>query len=258
MGLNFVLSFLQILLTIRYIRKLYSNSVIHSRNNWTFHHLLIVLVNPEGKITLVNSKACEILGYTSEELLGKDWFDTCLPHDVAIDVKKTFIELMKGNIKPVEFYENPIVTKSGELKLIAWHNTIIYDANGTILASMSSGEDITQKKQMEIELLKSSTNLKAIVKAFPDIYVIADKDGYIVDYQYGDEKILYATREETLGKTFYDVMPMHIATLYASAVDDAMSTNTIQSIEYTIQIGDESRWREARLVPVIKTVCWLL
>ncbi|HOR92493.1 MAG TPA: PAS domain S-box protein [Spirochaetota bacterium] len=213
---------------------------------------MIVLVNPEGKITLVNSKACEILGYTSEELLGKDWFDTCLPHDVAIDVKKTFIELMKGNIKPVEFYENPIVTKSGELKLIAWHNTIIYDANGTILASMSSGEDITQKKQMEIELLKSSTNLKAIVKAFPDIYVIADKDGYIVDYQYGDEKILYATREETLGKTFYDVMPTHIATLYASAVDDAMSTNTIQSIEYTIQIGDESRWREARLVPVIK------
>lgn len=212
---------------------------------------MIVLVNPEGKITLVNNKACEILGYTSEELLGKDWFATCLPHDVADDVKITFIELMKGNIKPVEFYENPIVTKSGELKLIAWHNTIIRDANGTILASMSSGEDITQKKQMEIELLKSSTHLKAIVKAFPDIYLIIDKDGNILDYQYGEGKILYATREETLGKNFHDVMPMHIATLYASAVDDAISTNTMQSIEYTIQVGDESRWREARLVPIM-------
>ncbi len=213
---------------------------------------IIVLVNPEGKITLVNSKACEILGYTSEELLGKDWFATCLPQDVADDVKRTFIELMKGNIKPVEFYENPIVTKSGELKLIAWHNTIIHDANGTITASMSSGEDITQKKQMEIELLKSSTNLKAIVKAFPDIYLIIDKDGNILDYQYGDEKILYATREETLGKNLHDVMPQQVAELYDNSLHEAMSANTIQSIEYTIQIGDESRWREARLVPVIK------
>ncbi|MEW6527052.1 MAG: PAS domain S-box protein [Spirochaetota bacterium] len=213
---------------------------------------MMVILNEKGTITLTNKKACEILGYAYDELIGKDWFDTCVPQDMREGVRNVYFELMKGNIKPVEFYENPVMTKYGNLRFIAWHNTVLTDAHGNIIGTMSSGEDITEQKRMEIELLKSTTNLKAIVKAFPDLYVIADKEGMIYDYQFGEEMKLYATPQEVIGKRFYEIVPEHIATLYRNALKEALATNKVIGIEYPIEIEGQTRWREARLVPMLK------
>lgn len=46
---------------------------------------MIVALDVEGRITLVNRKACEILGYREDELLGQDWFATCLPGSIDVD-----------------------------------------------------------------------------------------------------------------------------------------------------------------------------
>ncbi|HOJ30107.1 MAG TPA: PAS domain S-box protein [Spirochaetota bacterium] len=213
---------------------------------------MMVILNEKGTITLANKKACQILGYAYEELIGKGWFDTCVPQDMREDVRNVYFELMKGNIQPVEFYENPVVTKDGSLRLIAWHNTVLNDAHGNIIGTMSSGEDITEQKMMEIELLKSTTNLKAIVKAFPDMYIVADKDGIIQDYQFGEEMKLYATKDQVVGKKYYHIMPEHITELYRNALNEVFTYNKIVGIEYPIDIEGETRWREARLVPMIK------
>ncbi len=213
---------------------------------------MIVILNEQGTIHLVNKKACEILGYEYNELIGRDWFALCVPKDMQDQVREVYFKLMQGQVKPVEFYENPVVTKDGSLRLIAWHNTILTNSEGTIIGTMSSGEDITHKKQMEIELLKSTTNLKAIVQAFPDLYVIAGRDGTIYDYQFGEEMKLYATREQVVGKQFYNLLPEHIAELYRNAVDEVFTKNTVVGIEYPIEIEGETHWREARLVPMLK------
>jgi len=39
---------------------------------------LVVALDIKGNITLVNEYALETLGYKREELLGKNWFATCL------------------------------------------------------------------------------------------------------------------------------------------------------------------------------------
>ncbi|MGB4270576.1 MAG: PAS domain S-box protein [Spirochaetota bacterium] len=213
---------------------------------------MMVILNEKGTITLTNKKTCEILGYSYDELIGKDWFDTCVPQDMREDVRNVYFELMKGNIKPVEFYENPVVTKDGNLRLIAWHNTVLTDAHGNIIGTMSSGEDITEQKKMEIELLKSTSNLKAIVRAFPDMYVVVDKDGVVQDYQFGEEMKLFAPKDMVIGKKYYEILPEHITKLYSNALNEVFQHNKVVGIEYSIEIEGEMRWREARLVPMIK------
>ncbi|GAI47715.1 unnamed protein product, partial [marine sediment metagenome] len=52
---------------------------------------------------------------------------------------------MAGKIKPVEYFENPVVTRNGEERLIAWHNAVLKDEEGNIIATLSSGEDITER-----------------------------------------------------------------------------------------------------------------
>ena len=35
------------------------------------------------KVVLINKKGCEILGYSEEEIIGKNWFDNFLPKDIV-------------------------------------------------------------------------------------------------------------------------------------------------------------------------------
>lgn len=45
-----------------------------------------VALDSEGNIVLINQRGLEILGYRREELLGKNWFKTCLPERFQKDV----------------------------------------------------------------------------------------------------------------------------------------------------------------------------
>jgi len=117
--------------------------------------VIIVAINEKGIISLINKKGCTVLGYKEEEILGKNWFDLCVPERFKKERKETFKKVMAGEEEEAEDYENKILTKSGEERIIAWHNTTLIDENGSIIGTLSSGEDITKRKQTEEELIQS-------------------------------------------------------------------------------------------------------
>ncbi len=114
--------------------------------------VMIVALDDRGRIILVNPKALAILGYDrTADLLGRDWFETCLPEAMHEPVREAFGLLMAGDLEPVEYYENPVVTATGEERTIAWHNALIHDDRGAIIGSLSSGSDITDRLAAEAE-----------------------------------------------------------------------------------------------------------
>ena len=117
--------------------------------------VIIVAINNLGVVTLINKKGCDVLGYKEEEIVGKNWFDLCLPREIKKEVKAVFKRLMAGDNQIVEYYENSILTRSGDERIIAWHNTILTDDSKKIIGTLSSGEDITKRKQTEVELIRS-------------------------------------------------------------------------------------------------------
>lgn len=106
----------------------------------------------EGKIDLINPKGCEILGITKEEAIGKDWFETFVVNEQLAQTKALFKEIITGKQPIVEYYENIVRTKSGEERIIAWHNALLKDAQGKIIGTFSSGEDITKIQESEQEI----------------------------------------------------------------------------------------------------------
>ena len=124
--------------------------------------VMFVAINEKGIITLINRRVCKILGYTQIDIIGKNWFDNFLPAKMRVEVKKVFKKLMKGEIEPAEYYENSVITKNGEEKIIAWHNTILNDDNKKIIGTLSSGEDITEQKKAE-EQIQLDLNEKKIL-----------------------------------------------------------------------------------------------
>ncbi len=117
--------------------------------------VIIIAIDEKGQITLINRKGCEVLGYKEEEIIGKDWFDLCVPEIVREKRKDAFRKVMEGEEKELEDYENIIITKSGEERIIAWHNTTLVDEKGLIIGTLSSGEDVTKRKETEIELIRA-------------------------------------------------------------------------------------------------------
>jgi len=117
--------------------------------------VIIVALNEKGQVTLINKRGTEVLGYAEEDIIGKNWFDLCVPEETREKVKEIFRKLMAEKVKVAEYHENPILTRGVEERIIAWHNTIVRDKTGNIIGTLSSGEDITERKRTEAELLRS-------------------------------------------------------------------------------------------------------
>jgi len=130
--------------------------------------VMIVVMNKRGEVTLINRKGCEILGFQERDILSRNWFDNFIPKSTRAEMKAVFKELMAGHIEPAEYHENPILNKFGEERLIAWHNALLVNDKGRIVATLSSGEDITERQRAD-EALKSayeqlSVERKALVE----------------------------------------------------------------------------------------------
>lgn len=114
--------------------------------------VMLIALDIEGRVQLVNRKGCEMLGVPEADILGKDWFEHFLPERMRTDVKATFIQILKGNVAPVEYMENEILTRSREERVVAWHNTLLLDEAGGVNGVLASGEDITERKHYIAEL----------------------------------------------------------------------------------------------------------
>jgi two-component system cell cycle sensor histidine kinase/response regulator CckA len=113
--------------------------------------VMMVALNQEGEVTLVNRRGLDILAYSEEELLARNWFEKCVPESTRQERRAHFENLMRGEGEQAEHDESPIVTKSGEERTISWHDTVIRNREGKVVGTLSSGEDITQRKLAERE-----------------------------------------------------------------------------------------------------------
>jgi len=118
-----------------------------------------------GDIVLLNKKGCEILGYESGELLGKNWFETCLPDYEKERILKVFEDSMITKNEGYYYVENYVTTKTGEELLIKWRNIVVFDENKKIIGTLSSGENITENKKALVKLELSEEKYKNLIES---------------------------------------------------------------------------------------------
>jgi PAS domain S-box-containing protein len=168
-------------------------------------HTIIVELDSTGKVVQINKRGCEILGYREKEIVGKNWFDNFLPKYYGAEVKRVFKGLMTGNIEAQAFFENPILTKDGEEKLIAWHNNILKDDSGNITGTLSSGLDITGDFYASKALKESEEKYRAIIETALDGVCIIDAKGKILEINDSYCNMIGYSREELLKMSVRDV-----------------------------------------------------
>ena len=112
--------------------------------------VIMLVLDTEGRVQLINKKGCEILGLSGNEIIGKNWFENYVPESDRQDLLDNFLSAMAEKDLILDYVENPVVNASGKEKLIAWRNILLRNDAGKIIGSLSSGEDITERKLAEI------------------------------------------------------------------------------------------------------------
>jgi PAS domain S-box-containing protein len=117
--------------------------------------VIFMVIDPLQRVAQINRKGCEILGCSETDITGSNWFDTFLPEDAREWVRQAFSRALSGDGAAFERIECPAVTRDGDIRTIAWHNILLRDERGGVVGALCSGEDITERRQMEEELFKA-------------------------------------------------------------------------------------------------------
>lgn len=129
---------------------------------------IVLRLDTEGRVIYLNEFALKFFGYTAAEIVGKKAVGTIVP--VTNEAGENLDELIKNIVANPDKYasnENENIRKTGERVWIAWSNKPIFDDNGQIKEILCIGNDVTDHRQAELEILHQKDFLSKVIDAIP-------------------------------------------------------------------------------------------
>lgn len=118
----------------------------------TFNQAAIGIMNTdtEGRITQVNGKLCEMLGYTEQELLVQSYRSISHPDDLAASDERRALRLA-GKAVPITI-EKRCIHKDGSVIWVAISSAMVRDADGAPDYFVNMVEGIAERKRLQENL----------------------------------------------------------------------------------------------------------
>lgn len=210
---------------------------------------IFLIIDADHTIRLINRKGCEILGYDRNNIIGRNWFQNCIPKKENKALSQLFDQVIEETIEPPEVYENWVLAKGKRRKLIRWRNALMKDDQGKVTGLISSGIDITDKIKAERKLRASEAKTRAILDAIPDLIIIKDVQGKILEVMASDTSLLVAPAEEIIGRYVAEVLPEKAGKKIMMALQRVNRTKQLESVEIQLPNLNGPAVFETRLVP---------
>jgi PAS domain S-box-containing protein len=117
-------------------------------------NLIAVTINTRTEITYCNEYFLQVTQWTLAEVQGRRWQDVFVPVWVA-DISGLLTDILNDSPRATH-HENDLLTRSGERRSVRWNNIVLRDAANRIVGAAGIGEDITERRLLERQLLDSS------------------------------------------------------------------------------------------------------
>ncbi|WP_018229074.1 sensor histidine kinase [Methyloversatilis universalis] len=137
---------------------------------------MMVVTDTSGRVIRANRKSAEVLGRPIDGLIGRDWFDLCLPAAEQVDARVYFAGLVDGSQRGERRFRGHALNAAGQLRVIAWHTSRLEDDRGSATGLLGVGEDITDRLQAEEQLRRTLNELERSNIALQQFVHVASHD----------------------------------------------------------------------------------
>ncbi len=148
----------------RAIRRVLIESEARMRNILETINLIAVSLSSDGTIVFCNEYLANLTGWDQHDILGKNWFDMFIPEEDRKEIRSNIFESLVESGIETNYYENHILTRNKERKLIKWNNTYYRDSSSNTILVTSIGEDVTDARRTEQKVRELNQELEARVK----------------------------------------------------------------------------------------------
>ena len=158
--------------------------------------LLAVGIDATGHIDFCNDAFLSLLGRERAELLGKDWFAACVPPERRDRERKVFERVLSRESEPGSI-ERDLWRGEGDVRRVAWNDTLALDSRGQITGVTRIGEDVTEARAADQSLRK----LSRAVEQSPGGVMIVGSDGLIEYVNPRVSELTGYSAEELIGQS---------------------------------------------------------
>lgn len=194
---------------------------------------LLCIIGYDGYFKKVNQAVTKLLGYTEFELLRRE-----ISSFYPLETEEMFVG-GNGKIQSGQNfanYENRIITKSGQLKWLAWTAVPIAE-EGVIFAV---AKDVTEKKQMELER-------ENILESISDCFYALDNDFNFKYLNKPAQVLLKRASEELIGKNIFDIYPFLKEGIFYDNFQKALADK--DPVHFELRFNGSSNWYEESFYP---------
>jgi PAS domain S-box-containing protein len=160
---------------------------------WTF--------GPDGTTTFINRKMSEILGYTSDEMVGTSLFSFVSSRETVF-LEEKFSRIKKGNNEHFEL----VFLRKDKTPAYTWLSASPrIDERGNFIYGLFVVSDVSALKKADEALRESELHYRTIIETSPNGILVLDLDGIIKLGNIQAATMLgYTGNEELVGKNFFD------------------------------------------------------
>jgi PAS domain S-box-containing protein len=205
-------------------------------------------IDENKKTNFVNKMMCDIIGYTPDEIIGKDFFyfmdDECKTH------AEEYIELRKRDIS--ENLNIRFVTKSGKHVWTNINTNPIFDENGVYKGTLAMVTNITERLLSDESLKKSEANVRAVFENTDMAFVLFTTNLNVVSFnlQATEFYLKYVGKKLKPDTYALNYFPKNKRKLFET-IADKVKNREIVSYETNYYINNEVSWYDVKWVGVL-------
>jgi len=161
-----------------------------------------VCIMQDGKFCYVNSTFPLAIGYTVDELVGKDSLEIVVPEDREM-VNENTIKMLKGEL--LSPYQFRVICKDGSIVwVMATVKSIQYHGRQAILGSYM---EVTERRRMVDALRESEERYRELANSITDVFFAMDEHLRYTYWNRASEILTGIRAEDALGKSLREIFP---------------------------------------------------
>lgn len=196
----------------------------------------------------VNTAAEKIFGVEEGGLVGRSLTNFLSEENIRLIKSET--KKRKQGISST--YEVEIIQPSGKIVNLLTTVTPRFDEQGNYLGALGIFRDISDRKKMEQDIKESEAKIKALLHAIPDMIFIQNLAGEFVDYYAPKDTMPFVPPRNFLGKKIEEIFPHDFCQKIKPAFLNAIQSNELQFLEYTLPVSNHLHYYEARIQKIEK------